>query len=520
MFVTGFDQYANGRSRTETGRKYADLIVQKLEFLQLGIEFFQRLAQGIIEGIDRPAPFGGGMLDLAADLDHDGGLGHRFLFLTALFVDHPEAEYGEIFLMATQGLFHQQFKRGFSPLELVTAVLHLLDIVQNFQGDRIFAVQVDIEFLGLGQDIGAAGEIGDQHAGAVADQLGAHMFIGFRMTLDGADMHAPLVREGRVAHIGLMLVGGDVSQLKDIAGKIPQVAHLLVADALFFHLDLEGRDDRAEVGIAAALAETVDGSLDLHDTLCDGNHRVGHGTVTIVMGVNTERGLDVLLNLLDDFGQLEGHGAAIGVAEDDTVGLGGFGSLEGLDGVLGIGLVAVEEMLGVVEDFLGMLFQIFQRVEDQFEIFLQRDTQCLTDMKIPGLAEDGNGIRLGFDQGDDVVVLVRRHLGAAGGTKGRDLGLGKLLLLDILEKADILGVASRPAPFDILHTYFVKSVGDTDLILKQKRNILRLGTVTQGCVIQFYKAHRYLPKVYIVQLTRKCLLLYPLYRFFSTKTKQ
>ena len=60
MLVPGFDQHANGRGRAEAGRQHADLVIQELELLELGIEFFQRLAQGIIKGIDRPAAFGSG----------------------------------------------------------------------------------------------------------------------------------------------------------------------------------------------------------------------------------------------------------------------------------------------------------------------------------------------------------------------------------------------------------------------------------------------------------------------------
>ncbi len=67
-------------------------------------------------------------------------------------------------------------------------------------------------------------------------------------------------------------------------------------------------------------------------------------------------------------------------------------------------------------------------------------------MEIPGLAEDGDRIGFGLDQGTDVLVLVRRDLGAAGGAEGGDLRLGKLLLLDILEKATSFGLLPGHPP--------------------------------------------------------------------------
>src|SRR6266702_1949567 len=138
------------------------------------------------------------------------------------------------------------------------------------------------------------------------------------------------------------------------------MAHLLVADALLLHLGLHRRDNRAEIGVAAALAETVDGALYLDDALFDRDHGVGYRTFAIVMGVNAERGLDMLLNRLDDFGDLERHRSAVGVTQYDAVHVCIFRGLESLDRVIGIGLVAVKEMLRIIENFRSMFFQILQ----------------------------------------------------------------------------------------------------------------------------------------------------------------
>ena len=74
--------------------------------------------------------------------------------------------------------------------------------------------------------------------------------------LDGAGVQPGLVREGRVADVGLVVVGGDVGQLGD------RVAHpLQLRQALRHHrqVHLHGEvgDQRERVGVARALAVAV-----------------------------------------------------------------------------------------------------------------------------------------------------------------------------------------------------------------------------------------------------------------------
>ena len=168
-----------------------------------------------------------------------------------------------------------------------------------------------------------------------------------------------------------MLVRGDIGQFIHKPGDITQMSHLFIRDALLFHLGLEGRYDGAEVGISAAFAKAVNGALDLHDTKIYRMERIGDSTIRIIVGMDTKRGRDMLLDLRDNSRNFERHGAAVGVTQNNAVGIGLLGRLEGLDGILGVGLVAVKEVLGVVKNLWGMLFQILQRVKDQFQILFQ-----------------------------------------------------------------------------------------------------------------------------------------------------
>lgn len=66
--VARLDQYADGRSGTLAGRQDTHLVIQQLDLLQFRVELLQRLADGVVESIDRPASLGRGVLDLAPTL--------------------------------------------------------------------------------------------------------------------------------------------------------------------------------------------------------------------------------------------------------------------------------------------------------------------------------------------------------------------------------------------------------------------------------------------------------------------
>ena len=78
----------------------------------------------------------------------------------------------------------------------------MLDALQELAA-RVFAQPLgDAVLLQLEQDVGAAGEIAQQHPLAVADRGGRDVLIGGRIAEHGADMHPALVREGGVADVG------------------------------------------------------------------------------------------------------------------------------------------------------------------------------------------------------------------------------------------------------------------------------------------------------------------------------
>ena len=116
---------------------------------------------------------------------------------------------------------------------------------------------------------------------------------------------------------------------------------------VIFFLDGQIGYHRDQVGIAAAFAETIDGSLNLHRAGIDGGQGVGHGQIAVVVGVNAHRHGQGGDGGPGDFGNFLGHCAAIGVAKHDQTRAGLGGGLDSFQCIFGIGLVPVEKMFGV-----------------------------------------------------------------------------------------------------------------------------------------------------------------------------
>src|SRR5437660_491648 len=93
-------------------------------------------------------------------------------------------------------------------------------------------------------------------------------------------------------------------------------------------------------------------------------------------------------------GNLGRKGAAVRVAQADDGCPGSLGLLERLRGVLGIGPVAVEKVLRVVEYFAPGRLAVGHRVRDHPQVFFERCAEHFADVQIPGLADDRDDRRL------------------------------------------------------------------------------------------------------------------------------
>ena len=90
---------------------------------------------------------------------------------------------------------HQQLEARFSRFKLIAVVFQTLQLVKH----SLLIVQFQLQLAGLGQQVGATGEVGDEHAPPVADHAGGDVLVSFRIAFDCRDMHPAFMGEGAIA---------------------------------------------------------------------------------------------------------------------------------------------------------------------------------------------------------------------------------------------------------------------------------------------------------------------------------
>ena len=180
--------------------EHAHLVVVQAHVLDLGVELPERLAQRLVERVDRAVALRRRVLDRAVRaLEHDRGLGDRRLVLVPLLVDDAEADQPEeARAVAVERLAHQQLERCVRPLERVARAPR----APSAPGaDGLHARPVALGGRCRTRPPWRAGwsgraEIGDQDALHVADQRGVDVLVGLRVLLHRRHVQPALVREG------------------------------------------------------------------------------------------------------------------------------------------------------------------------------------------------------------------------------------------------------------------------------------------------------------------------------------
>ncbi len=204
------------------------------------------------------------------------------------------------------------------------------------------------------------------------------------------------------------------------------------------------------------------------------------------MGVHADLvGAELGDDARDDGFEIIHEGAAVGVAEGEvarsTLDCGG----EGLEGVVGVGLVAVEKVLGVVNHLAALGGDVADGVLDHGEVFLERGAQDLGDVEGPGLAHEGEHGRLGLEQGLELRVLGGGDAGAAGGAEGGEFGVLELQLFGLGEEGDVAGVGAGEAALDVVHPEGVELLRDEQFVGHGEADALPLGAIAEGGVVDF-----------------------------------
>ena len=87
--------------------------------------------------------------------------------------------------------------------------------------------------------------------------------------------------------------------------------------ALVTQFQLQVRDNRREVGVTSALAQTIQRSLHMTCTAQHSSHRVGDGTTGVIVAVNADRDIvaDMAFHLCHDLLHFVRKASTIGIAQ-------------------------------------------------------------------------------------------------------------------------------------------------------------------------------------------------------------
>ncbi len=260
------------------------------------------------------------------------------------------------------------------------------------------------------------------------------------------------------------------------------VRHADVETVGEFGLELQRRHDGDKIGITAALAEPVEGALDLTCAGAHGGKRIGYRLLGIVVGMNADviTG-DHLDHLADDLFHLVRQRAAVGVAQHHPARALVIGGLGAGERELRISLVAVEEMLAVEQDFAPLGSGRAHAVANRGQVFLQAGLERDAHVVVPRLRHEADGVRLGREQRREPGIVRGR---AAGPARHTERGEGGVELAVLGEQLGVGHVRAGIAALDIIDAELGQHVRDRELVAEGEVDAVGLRAVAQRGVEQ------------------------------------
>ena len=365
--------------------------------------------------------------------------------------------------------------------------LALLDRIEQARKPRIVPVHCQADALELGDEVRAAGLIGDEELALVADALGRDVLVGRRLLHDGGGMDARLGREGALADIGRVAVGGAIEEVVERARHARDLAESRVRyadlEALgIFGLELQRRNDGGEIGVAAAFAEAVERALDLPRAGAHRGKAIRHRLLGVVVGVNADMvSGNLLADLADDLLDLVRQRAAVGVAEHDPAGAGIVGGPGAGKRVGRVRLVAVEEMLAVEQHLAALCRGRAHAVADRGEVLLVAGLERDAHVVVPGFGDEADRVGLGGEERGKARIVRRRTAGPARHAECGDFCLERPPLG---EQTRVDRIGAGIAGLDIVDAEFVEHAGDGELVGEREIDAVRLRAVAQRGVEQ------------------------------------
>ena len=290
--------------------------------------------------------------------------------------------------------------------------------------------------------------------------------------------------ERAASHIRRVGVRLLVRDLGDVVRHLAQPAERLLGHHAVAQLELEIRDQRHQVEVAAALAVAVDRPLHLHAARPHRGERVGHREPRVVVRMDAERHRQAPAQLQDPLGHDLGQLPAVGVAEDDRVGAGFLRRVERRERVPAVEPPAVEEVLRVVHHLPSEALEPRDALPDHPQVLLPRRLQHPIHVEGRGLADQGDDRRPGVHQRADVAVFLAPCARPSGAAEGRHLRARGRRLPHAAEELGVLGIGAGPAALDVVDAEAVEDAGDLHLVLQREGETLALGAVTEGGVVE------------------------------------
>ena len=288
--------------------------------------------------------------------------------------------------------------------------------------------------------------------------------------------------DGR-AHEGLLRVRSDVDQLGDVVRHRGEQRQPVGWDGRHLELEREVGHHRGQVGISGTLAVAVDAPLHVGGAHRHPGQRVRHRAPAVVVEVHADLGLEAVDDAADDALDLVGQRASVRVAQHQRLGTGLLGGLQDAEGEPGVGLVAVEEVLGVEEHPQVVGPQECHRVRHHGHGLVEGRAQGVDHVHLRGLGHDAHGLGTGLDEMAERIVVLGPHTGTTGRTEGHQRGPGEgELLRRTGEELGVLRVGPRPAALDERDPEVVELLRHPELVVDGQGQSLLLRPVPQGGV--------------------------------------
>ncbi len=291
------------------------------------------------------------------------------------------------------------------------------------------------------------------------------MLVHVRVDLDRARVQPGLVRERARTDIRAVAVRGQVGDLVDGVRDPHQLAQFPGGQHRTPELGLQPGDHAEQVGVAAPLAVAVCRPLDVSDPGLDRDEGVRDRAGGVVVAVDTQARTGCVAHGGDNLADPGRQHAAVGVAEDDDLGTGIGGNPDHLQGVISIGPVAVEKMLGVDEHPLTFGTQMRHRVPDHRQVLGERGAQGPLNVPAVGFRDQADDVGSGVAQGCDLGVVGGCAPGTAGGAERGEGGVVQTELgSGAAEELGVLGVRPGPSALDETHANVVEVAGYGELV--------------------------------------------------------